>query len=248
MSSNSCVCRSSGKAFRIMTNENVTDVPSLCGNESELAVNLNTQDYEALGFCQSPVMGQYFSIGLILPNINASNREICNSSDRYFWRNDSSEEINCVDGLPLELPPSFDEDERCNLVSVLPGSLNQIYNATWTRCNSLQYSICQLESNTSISNLCKNVSTPTAIITTTTATTTTTTTATIITTTTTTTTTKTTTATTALPNNSTAIIIGSVLGVFVVLFFLWLLHFFRKRNNAKRNASENETREEVYYK
>ena len=30
-----------------------------------LAINLETQDYKALGFCQPPVMDQYYSIGLI---------------------------------------------------------------------------------------------------------------------------------------------------------------------------------------
>ena len=211
---NSCVCQTTNQKLRIVANQNVTDLTLLCGND-KLATNLDTQDYEVLGFCQPPVVNQYYSVGLRHPNINSTNSGTCNSSHRYFWsaRKDEGNDINCVDGLPLELPRNFDGDRRCNLASVLPGSSNQIYNAKWTRCNSLQYSICQLEKNASVSNFCENVST-----------------------------------TTALPNHSTAIIIGSVLGVFAVLFFLWLMHFFRKRNNSKRNASENENHEEVYNK
>ena len=178
-------------------------------------------------------MDQYYAIGLRLPDSNATNREICNSSLRYFWRTRESEKVNCVDGSPLQLPISFPGDRRCNLASVLPGSLDQIYNANWTRCNSVQYSICQLERNAYISNFCENASTTTTTTTTTTTATTKT------------ATTTTTTATTALSNNSTAIIIGSVLGVFVVFFFSLLLHFFRKKNNAKRKASDNQIYDEV---
>ena len=213
--SKSCVCQSTYKTFQIVANQNVTDLPFLCVNESKLAINLETQDYEALGFCQPPVMDQYYSVGLRLPNDNSTNSQKCNSSHPYFWSARKTVEniIDCVDSLPLELPGNFDEDERCNLASVLPGSSDQIYNATWTRCNSVQYSICQLEKTASNSNFCENVST-----------------------------------TTALPNNSTAIIIGSVLGVFAVFLFLCLLHLFRKRNNAQRNGSDNEARENVYNK
>ena len=234
ISPKSCVCQSTNKIFWIVAYEKVRNLTSLCGNESELAINFNTQDYEALGFCQPPVMDRYYSVGLRLPSVNSKSRGKCNNSHRYFWsaRKTEDNEIDCVDGSPLELPRNFDEDERCNLASVLPGSLNQIYNANWTRCNSTQYSICQLEKDTFNSSDCISVSTPSATIITETATT-----ATTI-----------TTATTALSNNNTAIIIGSVLGVFAVLFLLWLLHFFRKRNNAKRNASDNEKHEEVYNK
>ena len=222
-----------------------------CGNDSKFAINLETQDYEALGFCQPPVMDQYYSIGLRLPNINTMNRRKCNSSHPYFWRTREIEEIDCVDGSPLKLPRNFTGDQRCNLASVLPGSWDQIYNANWTRCNSVQYSVCELENNVSNPNFCKNASTPAA--TTTTSTPTTPTTPTTLTTATTATTgttvmTGTIATTTALSSNSTAIIIGSVLGVFAVLFLLWLLHFFCKRNNAKRRASDTEIHEEVYYK
>ena len=226
--SDSCVCQSANKNFRIVTLETTTKSNLSCGNDNKIAINLEDEDYQALGFCQPPVMDQYYSIGLRLPDSNANNRGICNSSLRYFWRTRESEKVNCVDGSPLQLPKNFPGDRRCNLASVLPGSMSKIYNASWTRCSSVQYSICQLEKNASIFNFCKNVSTTTA--TTTTATTTTAT---------------TTTATTALSNNSTAIIIGSVLGVFVVFFFSLLLHFFRKKNNAKRKASDNQIYDEV---
>ena len=216
--SNSCVCQSANKKFRIVAHESIQNPNLLCRNDTKLAINLETQDYEVLGFCQPPVINQYYSIGLRLPDINATNRARCNSSHPYFWRTRRNEDIYCVDGSPLELLRNFNGDRRCNLASVLPGSLDKIYNATWTRCNSVQYSICQLERNASISNFCKNVSISIE------------------------------TTTTALSNNSTAIIIGSVLGVFAVLFLFLLLLFFRKRNDAKRNPSENGIHEEVYYK
>ena len=219
--SNSCVCQSTNKIFRIVAHENTKNSNFLCGNDSEIAINLETQDYEALGLCQPPVMDQYFSIGLRFPDINTDNRGFCNSSHPYFWRTRRNEAIYCVDGSPLELRRNFNGDRRCNLASVLPGSLDQIYNATWTRCNSVQYSICQLERNASIFNFCKNVSTAIP---------------------------STTTATTVLSSNITAIITGSVLGVFAVIVLLWLLIFFRKRNNLRRNASDHGSDEEVYYK
>ena len=211
---NSCVCQSESKQFRIVTLKNMTNFNFSCGIDNEIAINSETQDYKALGLCQPPVMNQYYSIGLRIPDITSANRRECNKTYPYFWRTRGSEDIKCVNGSPLILPRKFDGDRRCNLASVLPGSLDQISNAKWTRCSSVRYSICQLERNASMLNSCKNVSTTT---------------------------------TTALSNNNTAIIIGSVSGVFVVLFLLWLLHFFRKRNNAKRNASENEVHEEVVY-
>ena len=229
--SKSCVCQSTNKKLRIVAHENFTEGSFLCKND-EFAINLEIQDYEALGFCKPPVMDQYYSIGLRLPDINTNNRGICNSSSHpYFWWTRRNEEIDCVDGSPLKLPRNFDGDRYCNLASVLPGSLDQIYNANWTRCTSVQYSICQLERNASITNFCKNASTPTA---TTTATSTTTPTAT----TTVTTAIKATATITALSNNSTAIIIGSVLGVLVILFLVLLLHLIQKRNKANRNASK----------
>ena len=238
--SQSCVCQSTNKKFRIAAFNDTKAVALVCRNDFDFATNLETQDYEALGSCQPPVTNQYYAIGLRLPNVNTTNRKECNSSHPYFWRSQRNNKIVCVDGSPLELPRNFSGDQRCNLASVLPGSLQQIYNATWTRCPSVQYSICQLENNTSISGFCKNASTPTTTTTTSTPTT--------PTTSTTPTTTGTIATATALSSNSTAIIIGSALGVLAVLFLLWLLHFFRKRNNARRSASDNEIHEEVYYK
>ena len=206
---NSCSCQSAKKTFGIVALENVSNLSILCVNDNELAINLETQDYEALGFCQPPVSDQYYSIALRLPNINSTDSGRCNSSHPYFGHTIMSKEIHCVDGSPLALPRNFDGNKRCNLASVLPGSLNQIYNATWTRCNSVQYFICQIERNASITNFCKNVSTP-----------------------------KVTTTITALSNNSTAIIIGSVLGVLVILFLVLLIHLFHKRNKTKTNASK----------
>ena len=229
----SCVCQSATKKFWVLAFKNIQNVTFPCRNDTKFATNLETQDYEALGFCQPPVMDQYYPIGLRLPGINTTNRRKCNSSSHpYFWRTRKIEDVHCVDGSPLNLLRNFNGDQRCNLASVSPGSLDQIYNATWVRCNSVQYSICQLERNASISKFCKNVSTTTAATTAATSTTAAT----------------NATATTALSNNSTAIIIGSILGVFAVLLFSWLLHFFRKRNNAKRNTSGNKNHEEVYYK
>ena len=226
-----------------MALKNIQNGDFQCPNDTEFAVNLEAQDYEALKFCQPPVTNQYYSIGLRLPGINTKNRQVCNSSSHpYFWRNKRVREIDCVDGSLLELPRNFDGDRLCNFASVLPGSLNQIYNATWTRCTSVQYVICQLERNAAVSGVCENASTTTATTTTTPniAKTPTTQTITAI--------TATTQTTTTLSNNSTVIMIGSVLGVFVVLFLLWLLHFFRNRNNTKRNASDIEIHEEVYFK
>ena len=224
--SSSCICQSANKKFRIVALENLQFPVFVCENDSKIATNLETQDYEALGFCQPPVMDQYYSIGLRLPHINSTSRAKCNTPHPYFWRTRRNEEIVCVDGSPLELPRNFDGDRRCNLASVLPGSLSQIYNAAWTRCNSVQYAICQLERNASITDLCKDVSPPTA-------------TTTISRTTVTTAATKAATTTiTALSNKSTAIIIGSVLGVLVILFLVLLLHLFQKKNKTKRNASK----------
>ena len=244
----SCVCQSTNKKFWIVALENKQNLALACGNDSDLVVNLKTQDYKALGFCQPPVVDQYYSIGLKRPHTGTNNSKLCNSSHSYFWRNRRNQKIDCVDGSPLELPKI--SNERCNLASVLPGSLDQNHNANWTRCNSVQYSICELENNASNPNFCKNASTPTTptkTTTTTTLTTPTAPTAPAIPTMGTTPTTGTT-ATTALSNNSTAIVVGSALGAFAILFLLWLLHFFRKRNNAKRSASDNEIYEEVYYK
>ena len=215
--SNLCLCQSANKIFRIVALKNITKYLNFsCGNDTELAINLETQDYKALGFCQPPVMDQYYSIGLRHPTINFTKSRICNCLRPYFWRNRRTEEIVCVDGSLLELPRNFDKDQYCNLASVLPGSLSQIYDATWTRCNSVQYAICQIERNASITNFCENASTPTA---------------------TTTISTKTTTIT-ALSKNSAAIIIGSVIGFLFILFLVLLLHLFQKRNKTKTNASK----------
>ena len=138
--SKSCSCQSATSNFRIVAFENIQNLSFACGNDSEIATNLDTQDYEALGFCQPPVMNQYYSIGLRLLDININNRGICNSSHPYYWRTRKNEIIGCVDGLPLALPRNFGGDRRCNLASVLPDSLDQIYNANWTRCTSVQYS------------------------------------------------------------------------------------------------------------
>ena len=219
--SNSYLCQSANKTFGIVALENVSNLSFSCGNDNELAINLETQDYEALGFCQPPVSDQYYSIALRLPNNNSRKSGRCNSSHPYLGSTMTSKEIHCVDGSPLALPRNFDRNKRCNLASVLPGSLNQIYNATWTRCDSAQYVICQIERNASIFNFCKNVSSPTATRTTVTTSTAT-----------------STTPITALSNNSTAIIIGSVLGVLVILFLVLLLHLFHKRNKTKTNASK----------
>ena len=218
----SCACQSATKNFLIVAFENIINSSFPCENDNELDVFLETEDYQALGFCQPPVMDQYYSIALRLPGANTENRKNCNSSHPYFWRTKINPKLDCVDGSPLKLPRNFDDDQLCNLASVLPGSLDQIYNATWTRCNSVQYSICQLEKNSSVSSFCKNISTTS--------------TATIAT---------TTTTITALSNNSTAIIIGSVVGAFVILLLVLLLRFFQKRHKTKRNASNKENHEEV---
>ena len=227
--SKSCSCQSANKKLWIVALQNITKLAYPCGNDADFAINLETQDYETLGFCQPPVMDQYYSIGLRLPHINSTNRVKCNSSHPYFWRNRRNEKIDCADGSPLELPRNFNGDQYCNLVSVSPGSLRQTYNATWTRCNSVQHVICQLERNASITNFCKNASTPTATTTTSTTTPTATTALT--------TATKATTTITVLSNNSTAIIAGSV-QVFVILLLVMLLHLFQKRNKTKTNASK----------
>ena len=221
--SKSCICQSAKKKFLMVAFENMQNFFSTCGMDSEIAINLETPDYEALGFCQPPVIDQYYSIGLRLPDVSAKRRRICNSSSHpYFWRNRTSEVKECVDGSPLDLPRNFEKDRRCHLASVSPGSLDQIYNATWTRCNSVQYAVCQSERNASISSVCKNVSTRTATLTTTT--------------------------TTALSNNSTAIIIGSVSGVFIILFFVLMRLFFQKKNKTKRNVSNQQNHKKAVQK
>ena len=236
----SCLCQSARKSFQIVALNNIATANSACGY-NELAINLELQDYKALRVCQPPVMDQYYSISLRYPHESTRNRETCNETHPYFWRTKESQKTQCVNGSPLKLPVSILKEPYCNVASVLPGSLDQIYNGNWTRCMSVQYCICQLETFDKITKRCTNVSKTTAITTPAPPPTTTNTTATTI-------TTSTTSAKASQSNNNTAIIVGSVFGVFAVLLILLLLHLFRKRDKTKRNASHNKNQEDVCHK
>ena len=234
--SESCLCSSPTKHFQIVALKNKETSVFACGNDKQLATDLKTQDYEALGICRPPVMDQYYSISLRFPHNNTGKREICNQTHPYFWKALESQETQlCVNGLPLKLPESIVNNRYCYVASVLPGSLDHIYNGNWTRCMSVQYCIRSLEAVDNTIKRCANVSRtiPITTATTTTATATTT------------TTTFTTSAKASPSNNNTGIIVGSVFGIFAVILLLLLLHLFRKRNRTKRNASRNENQENI---
>ena len=108
-----------------------------CRNDTELAINLENQDYEAIRFCQPPVVDQYYSIGLRLRDISTTCREKCSNLHSYFWKKRSNKEIDCVNNLPTDFPKNFDGNRYYKLASVFPGRFDQIYNATWTRCTSV---------------------------------------------------------------------------------------------------------------
>ena len=230
-----CSCPSGNKSLLLVARNNPLMLPDACpniGTGRQLATELESQDYKALGICLPPEIEQYYSIGLNLPN--ESNRN-CSESHPYNWNPGNGENVRrCVNGQPLILPNSFPNDTRCHLASIKPGSLDFIYDANLTRCNSLQYYICQVEAVNSNATRCENVSKTTIetkqisdSMSNTTVTTS---------------------ATAITSNNSTAIIVGSVLGVSIVLLFLLLLVIFCKRVKRKRNASNNKNQEVVYYK
>ena len=218
--SESCLCPSPTKLFQIVALKDKQKADSACGSDNQLATNLEMQDYKALGICRPPVTDQYYSISLRFPHNDTGKRETCNQTHPYFWKAKESEETQqCVNGSPLKLPESILNYRYCNVASVLPGSLDHIYNGNWTRCMSVQYYICRLKTFDNAIRNCKNVSKTIAITTAT--------------------------SVKASPsNNNTAIIVGSVFGVFAVLLLLLLLHLFRKRNKTKRNASRTENQED----
>ena len=223
----SCYCPSGNKSLLLVARNDTKGFSNACDNIGTglLATELETQDYQALGICRPPVMEQYYSIGLTLPNEMHRN---CSESHRYNWNpGNGGGGPRCVNGQPLLLPTSFPNSTRCHLASIKPGSFDLIYNANWTRCPTLQYYICQGEAVKSNISPCENV--PTTRIET-----------------------KqislpmSTTATVTTPE--TTIIVVSVLGVSVVLLFLLLLFIFYKKVKRKRNASNYDNQEEVYYK
>ena len=207
--SGSCLCPLPTKLFQIVALKDKQKADSACGSDNQLAANLEMQDYEALGICRPPVSDQFYSISLRFPHKDTGKRKTCNHTHPYFWKAKESEETQqCVNGLPLKLPESILNYRYCNVASVLPGSLDHIYNGSWTHCMSVQYYICRLKTDDNATKSCANVSRTTAM----------------------------TTATSAKvspSNNNTAIIVGSVFGVFAVLLLLLLLHLCRKRNKKK---------------
>ena len=205
----------------LVARNNTLRLPDACpniGTGRQLATELESQDYKALGVCMPPVMKQYYSLGLNLRNKDNRN---CNKSHPYLWNpGNGGYNKRCVNGQPLMFPNGFPNDTRCHVASIKPGSLDLVDDATWTRCNSLQYYICQVEADNFNITSCENVSS-----------------------------TKIETKQTAImSNNSIAIILGPVLGVSAVLLFLLLLFIFYKKVKRKRNAPNNENQEEVYYK
>ena len=219
-----CYCLSGNKSWLLVARINNRQLQKACNNFGNglLATELESQDYKALGKCMPPGMEQYYSIGLNLLNENI-HRGFCNESHSYVW-NDGDDENHqrCVNGLPLILPTSFPNDNLCHVASIKPGSLDLINNASWTRCDSLQSFICQVESVNSRITFCENVSTTTMS--------------------------KTISAPAIMSNNSTPVIVGSILGASLILLFLLLLFIFYKRVKTKRNASNNENQEKVYCK
>ena len=232
-----CYCPSGNKSWLLAARANNRQLQDACNNFGNglLATELESQDYKALGMCIPPVMEQYYSIGLNLLNENRRNKT-CNASHPYVWNDgDDENDQRCVNGQPLMLPNSFPNDNLCHVASIKPGSLDLINNASWTRCNSLQSLICQVDSVNSSITFCKNVSTTTIETKQTSSSMSTTTTA-------------TTPATAITSNNSTPVIVGSISGVSLILLFLLLLFIFYKRVKTKRNASNNENQEKVYCK
>ena len=225
----SCYCPSGNQPLLLVA-RNDTDtikISNACNNIGTglLATELEAQDYQALGICRPPVMEQYYSIGLILPNAMHRNRS---KSCRYNWSpGNAGDARRCVNGQPLILPTSFPDSNHCHSASIKPGSFDLIYNATWTRCRFLQYYICQVEADKSNIIPCENVSTPRIETKQTSSS-------------------MSTTATVA--TSETAIIVVSVLAVSVVQLFLLLLFIFYKKVKRKRNAPDDENQEEVYYK
>ena len=160
--SKSCLCQSTRKNFQIVALNNKATANSACGY-NELAINLELQDYEALRICQPPVMDQYYSISLRHPHESTDNRKTCNETHPYFWKTKESQKTQCVNGSPLKLPESILKEPYCKVASIVPGSHDQIYNENWTRCMSVQYCICQLETFDNTTKRCANVSKTTAI-------------------------------------------------------------------------------------
>ena len=231
-----CFCPSGNKTLLLVARSNAVPFGNACtyvGTGRQLATELESEDYKALGICMPPEMEQYYSIGLTLPN--ESNRN-CSDSHPYNWNRGLGGIVQrCVNSEPLIFPNTFPQDTRCHVASIKPGSLDGIYSATWTRCDSLQYFICQVEAVNSSATRCENASTTrietkhtSLSISTTTL--------------------VTTPATAITSNNSTAIIVGSILGVSVVLLFLLLSFIFYKKIKGKRNASNNKNQEAVHYK
>ena len=222
--SGSCYCPSGNKSWLLVARINNRQLQDACNNFGNglLATELESQDYQALGMCIPPIMEQYYSIGLNL--LNKDNRnDKCNDSHPYVWNDgDNGNHQRCVNGQPLMLPTSFPNDTLCHVASIKPGSLDLANNASWTRCDSLQSFICQVESVNSSITFCENVSTTTMP--------------------------KTISAPAIISNNNTPIIVGSILGVSLILLSLLLLVIFYKRVKTKRNASNKENQEKVYYK
>ena len=150
--SDTCLCKSSNNAF--LLNSTTVRWRDACRyGSSVFAPTLTRQDYEALGSCIPPKENSYAT--RLIYNPNGLCRE--NSTHPYIWRRSFFSEISCVNGQPLSLSNSFEEPDRCHLAAITPGSLNNIFNASWFRCNVTQPFICLLQTNSSNISSCNKV-------------------------------------------------------------------------------------------
>ena len=205
--SDACLCRSTSKIF--LLNSTAVRLTDACNYESsEVATDLERQDYEVLGNCLPPQeQTDRYAIRLTYNPRNENHLCKGNATHRYFW-GPGTVAKPCVDGVPLDLPTSFQEPDRCYLANVQPGSSNKIFHASWTRCNQSQSYICQLQSDEIDQPRCTDGASITPA-----------------------------TTTTATSNNNTSIIIGSVSGVGALFIFSILIYVYYKTSKRQNNLS-----------
>ena len=208
--SGTCLCPSSTKASFLL-NSTIIRLKNACKYKNSVVANeLTTEDYKAIGNCLAPVQKSYAIRLTYNPSIKCAN----NNAHPYFWGQNNGE-MGCVNGQPLKLPTSFEENDRCHLAVIMPGSSNNVFTAKWTRCNKTHSYICQLQSDNAKVVLCNNATTSI-----------------------TTTTTTTTTTTASITNTSAPVIAGSVLGVLGFFFLLLLCYFLYNKNKMQTGSSK----------
>ena len=225
--SDSCLCTSGSKWF--LLNSSMQILRNACGyDNTEVAQNLLRQDYEAVGNC-IPLAQRTYAIRL---TYNTPRKCGNNGTHPYFWGR-SRDASECVNGKPLSLPFNFEENS-CHLAVITPGSFNNIFNANWIRCNATKPYICQLQTNNSHINRCKQVTTTSSNIASSSV--------------------YVTSSNNAINNVTatssayiTAISVGTSLGVVGLFLFLLLCYFLYKRKNTHSNSSDK-SNQEVHFK